>query len=216
MLGYRSGRSAARLARLLREQEVGGSTPLAPTIFFILVLSVLLSSCTPAPRYYAKKAESQQVIEQTIAAAGDSTVRALRLAPPVKHFTRSRITSPFGARNNPRRSGREFHEGIDIKANGGEEIVAAAAGTVAFAGKQRGYGTMVVLDHGSGVSTVYAHLFYANVRKREGVSAGQNIGRAGKRGAATGTHLHFEIRRGGKALDPMPHLWLDSMTRSPY
>jgi murein DD-endopeptidase MepM/ murein hydrolase activator NlpD len=180
------------------------------------VLSVFLSSCTPAPRYYAKKGKSQQVIEQTIGAAGDSTVRALRLAPPVKNFVRSRITSPFGARNNLRRSGREFHEGIDIKANRGEEIIAAAAGTVAFAGRQRGYGTVVIIDHGSGVSTVYAHLFYASVRKGEGVNAGQNIGRAGKRGAATGTHLHFEIRRGGKALDPMPHLWLDSMPRSPY
>ena len=103
-----------------------------------------------------------------------------------------------------------MHEGIDIKARPGEEIIAAASGSVAFAGRQRGYGNVVIVDHGSGIRTLYAHLFYACVRRGELVGAGQRIGRAGKRGSATGTHLHFEVRRRGTALDPTPYLWLDS------
>jgi murein DD-endopeptidase MepM/ murein hydrolase activator NlpD len=99
---------------------------------------------------------------------------------------------------------------VDIKAGQGEEILAAASGKVAFSGHKRGYGTVVIVDHGNGVSTLYAHLFYASVRKGESIGAGETIGRAGRRGRATGTHLHFEVRYQGSPIDPVPHLWLDS------
>jgi murein DD-endopeptidase MepM/ murein hydrolase activator NlpD len=71
----------------------------------------------------------------------------------------------------------------------------------------------VIVDHGGGISTLYAHLFYATVRRGEAVGAGETVGRAGRRGSATGTHLHFELRRNGAAIDPAPHLWLDSGRR---
>jgi murein DD-endopeptidase MepM/ murein hydrolase activator NlpD len=209
MLRYGSGRSAARLARLLREQEVGGSTPLAPTIF-LLILTFSIASCTPVPKFRSGPIEPAFAPELASAGASDSTVLAHRFAPPVHGFSRDRITSRFGPRKSPGRGGSEFHEGIDIKAKPGEEVFAAAAGRIVFSGRQRGYGNVVVIDHGNAVSTRYAHLFYAIVRKGERVSGGERIGRAGKRGAATGTHLHFEIRHNGKALDPLRYLWLDS------
>jgi murein DD-endopeptidase MepM/ murein hydrolase activator NlpD len=213
MLVCRSGRSAARLARLVRDQEVGGSTPLAPTIIFSLILLIVVSSCTPAPKYRAHAEESAQAPLWSTGAPADSTVRALMLTAPVHAFAARRVTSPFGIRQNPRTGGTAFHEGVDIKAQSAEEIIAAGGGTVTFSGKQRGYGNVVKIDHGNGVSTVYAHLFYASVRKGERVSRGQRIGHAGKRGTATGVHLHFEIRHHGRALDPMQHLWLDSKAR---
>jgi hypothetical protein len=198
---------------LLGQQEVGGSIPLGPRMSFLLTLFILFASCTPAPKYCVKRGEAQRDIERPAGAEGDSMLSALRIAPPVKQFAPSRITSPFGARNDPRHGGRAFHEGVDIKAGAGEEIIAAAAGTVVLSGRQRGYGNVVIIDHGGGVRTLYAHLFYASVRKGERVSAGQTVGHAGKRGSATGTHLHFEMRLHGRALDPVPHLWLDSGNR---
>ena len=99
---------------------------------------------------------------------------------------------------------------MDIKARPGEEILAAASGIVVYSGHKRGYGTVVIIDHGSGVSTLYAHLFHASVREGESIGRGEPVGRAGKRGRATGTHLHFEVMRSGSPIDPVPHLWLDS------
>jgi murein DD-endopeptidase MepM/ murein hydrolase activator NlpD len=174
---------------------------------------MIAASCTPAPKYCARKDESPRTLESAAHAARDATVLALRLGPPVKRYAPNRVTSPFGPRDNLRRSGKDYHDGVDIKAASAEEVIAAAAGTVAFSGKQGGYGNVVRIDHGSGVTSVYAHLFYASVRKGERVGKGQLVGRAGKRGNATGTHVHFEIRVDGRPIDPLPHLWLDSDAR---
>ena len=88
--------------------------------------------------------------------------------------------------------------------------IRAATGSVSFSGRKRGYGDVVIIDHGNGVSTLYAHLVSAAVKAGESIGAGEIVGRAGKRGRATGTHLHFEVRRSGSPIDPVPHLWLDS------
>lgn len=212
MLKRRSGRSAARLARLVRDQEVGGSTPLAPTISFtrlflitvIIVACLALAACTPAPKYRTHPIEERGGPETVLRREGIPQL-GIRLAPPVQSFARSRVTSPFGTSADPGSRGRR-HDGIDIKASANEKILAAAAGTVTFAGRQRGYGNVVMVDHGGGIVTVYAHLFYACVRKGDRVGAGATIGRAGKRGTATGVHLHFEVRLNGVAIDPAPYL----------
>ncbi len=224
MLTVGSGRSAARLARLVRDQEVGGSTPLAPTNFFspfnrnmsnsamLLIAAVLsamcvLDGCAPAPKYRSHP-ESLPIGPQETVSRDRAEVADLGigLLPPVKKFSLARITSPFG---RPPANARR-HDGVDIKARPGEEVLAAASGTVVFSGHKRGYGTVVIIDHGRGVSTLYAHLFHASVREGESVGTGETVGRAGKRGRATGTHLHFEVRRSGSPIDPVPHLWLDS------
>lgn len=113
---------------------------------------------------------------------------------------RGRITSGFG-----RRWGR-MHEGIDIAASHGHPVVAARAGRVIYAGWRGGYGYTVILDHGSGVTTVYCHLSKIYVSHGQRVAQGARIGAVGSTGYSTGPHLHFEIRINGRAVDPLTKL----------
>lgn len=107
---------------------------------------------------------------------------------------------PFG---EPRRNHR--HAGIDIRGAFGQPILAARAGTVAFAGATHGgYGEMVVLDHGGGVQTVYAHAEKILVKVGEAVRRGQAIALVGRTGNATTEHCHFELREDNRPVDPMP------------
>ena len=110
------------------------------------------------------------------------------------------VTSGFGYR-----WGR-MHEGIDIGAPEGTPIYAASAGTVSFAGVMGGYGNMVLVDHGGGIVTAYAHQSSIHVGPGTSVAAGQQIGAVGSTGASTGPHLHFEVRVGGSPQDPMGYL----------
>ena len=111
------------------------------------------------------------------------------------------VTSAFGLEG-----GRPHHEGIDIDGVKGDLIRAAAAGRVVWAGTERGYGNMVVLDHGGGLSTLYAHAERLLVGSEEWVEAGEPVAQVGDTGNARGAHLHFEVRRDGRALNPMPLL----------
>jgi murein DD-endopeptidase MepM/ murein hydrolase activator NlpD len=99
-----------------------------------------------------------------------------------------------------------MHEGVDIAVGTGVPIVAAKAGTVIVAGWQGGYGNIVVLDHGGGVATAYAH--QSRIASRVGQSVGQGsvIGYVGSTGNSTGPHLHFEVRINGGAVDPLGYL----------
>lgn len=107
------------------------------------------------------------------------------------------ISSGFGKRN----SGR--HEGVDILAKRGTPVRAAAYGLVIYAGDgMRGYGNVVVLDHGEEVTTLYGHLYRIQVKSGDAVAQGQRIGTVGSTGNATTNHLHFELRVGGDAIDP--------------
>ncbi len=85
-------------------------------------------------------------------------------------------------------------------------MIASAPGNVSFAGNKRGYGKVIILDHGNRIYTVYAHLSSINCRKGDYVEREKVIGRGGRTGNATGSHLHFEIRKSGKAVNPLPHL----------
>jgi murein DD-endopeptidase MepM/ murein hydrolase activator NlpD len=109
------------------------------------------------------------------------------------------VTSGFGWR-----WGR-MHEGIDISAPTGTAVRAAASGTVIYAGSMGGYGTIIVLDHGNGLATAYAHLSSIWIGGGS-VSQGQGIGAVGCTGSCTGSHLHFEVRVNGSAVDPMGYL----------
>ncbi len=113
-----------------------------------------------------------------------------------------RVTSEFGFRNDPLAGDHRFHAGVDLRAAYGREIGAAGSGQVVFAGEQGGYGLTVVIEHGSGVRTRYAHLSSTAVAEGDSVDAREPIGRAGDSGRATGSHLHFEIVRDGERVDP--------------
>lgn len=105
----------------------------------------------------------------------------------------STVTSAFGWRSDPFTGQAKFHKGIDLRAAYGQDVQAAATGRVVFAGDQRGYGTTVVIEHADGTRSRYAHLSATTVVEGARVDAGQVVGRAGRSGRATGTHLHFEV-----------------------
>lgn len=119
---------------------------------------------------------------------------------------RGRISSPFGWRRDPFNKKKDFHTGIDIKASTGTTIVASKGGTVVYSGWMGGYGRVIVIDHGGGYKTLYAHCSRLLVSRGRKVSQGQSIARVGSSGRSTGPHLHFEIRYRNSATNPLKYL----------
>lgn len=101
------------------------------------------------------------------------------------------------------------HKAIDLRAPAKTEIYAAAAGTVTFSGYKDAYGYLVVIDHGNGLSTAYAHASVLAVKKGDKVTAGETIALVGSTGTSTGNHLHFEVRKGETRVNPAPYIGLD-------
>jgi len=111
-------------------------------------------------------------------------------------------TSSYGYRRDPFNGQTAFHAGIDFPGTYGQPIIAAAAGQVSFVGQRPGYGNVVEIDHGNGILTRYAHLSRFGARVGDKVARGQAIARMGSTGRSTGTHLHFEVRVRGDAVNP--------------
>ena len=116
------------------------------------------------------------------------------------------VTSRFGPRVHPIFGTSRNHYGIDFDGNSGESIVAAAAGKVITAGWMNGYGNVVIISHGDGYTTLYAHQSQILVSNGDTVAGGETIGRVGSTGWSTGPHLHWEIRVAGVAVDPLPYI----------
>ena len=114
------------------------------------------------------------------------------------------ISSGFGWRADPFTGRRSWHAGVDIKAEPGEAVRAARGGVVSFAGEHPELGNLVVVEHGDGLRTFYGHNRSIEVRAGQTVSTGTELARAGASGRASGTHVHFEVRRGDLALNPEP------------
>ena len=112
------------------------------------------------------------------------------------------ITSRFGYRVAPTTGASTYHGGLDIGASMGASIVSAGAGDVIYAGMNGGYGNCVMVDHGNGIVTVYAHMSSIGVSYGQYVTAGQYVGAVGSTGVSTGPHCHFEIRINGGQTDP--------------
>jgi murein DD-endopeptidase MepM/ murein hydrolase activator NlpD len=115
------------------------------------------------------------------------------------------ITSPYGPRCLPN-GDCSFHPGIDIGVPTGTPIRAAAAGTVIYSGWMEGYGNLVVIDHGSGLATAYAHQSSIAAGNGATVAQGQVIGYVGCTGYCYGPHLHFEVRVNGEPVNPLNYL----------
>lgn len=119
----------------------------------------------------------------------------------------------FGGRRNPfGGGGYEFHTGQDIEAPWGAPVVSGAAGKVSFVGWQNGYGQLVIVDHGGGLTTKYGHLSHIDVELDQSVSRGQLLGKVGSTGRSTGPHLHYEVRINDQAVNPLPYLLLTGQT----
>lgn len=119
---------------------------------------------------------------------------------------RGKITSTLGTRVHPVFKTKTVHTGIDISAPNGTPVKAAGTGDVLYSGWLRGYGQIIIMDHGGGYSTVYAHLSRISVSEGQRITAGQVIGNVGDTGVTTGAHLHFEVRIKGDAKDPLKYL----------
>jgi murein DD-endopeptidase MepM/ murein hydrolase activator NlpD len=112
------------------------------------------------------------------------------------------ITSNFGPRDAPMDGASTNHQGVDIDGKEGDFVIASESGTVTHAGLQGTYGKLVIIDHGGGYETYYAHLSSIDVRVDEEVLQDRVIGKVGKTGRATGPHLHFELRLNGSPVSP--------------
>lgn len=119
------------------------------------------------------------------------------------------VGSVFGYRRDPFTRRSKFHSGVDIKARWGDPVGASQAGIVQFAGWYHGYGNLIIVAHGGGVTTHYAHLSSFDVEPGVRVARGTIIGRAGSTGRATSPHLHYEVRLDGNPLNPFQPLALE-------
>ncbi len=137
---------------------------------------------------------------------GCSSGRPVEAPSPVPHGWPvsqkvASISSAFGVQR-----GRSRHQGLDLAAPKGSSVVATAPGRVSFAGRSGDFGRLVVIDHGDGWQTRYAHLKEIKVKKGKRVDRGQIIGGVGKSGNATGFHLHYEVLHDGSNRNPEPYL----------
>jgi murein DD-endopeptidase MepM/ murein hydrolase activator NlpD len=151
-----------------------------------------LARIEPRPQRRASPAQ--------IPRAGGGALDPAAHGDPLAWPLRGVLISGFGMRD------RDQHEGIDLAAPEGTAVLAAEAGSVLFAGEQRGYGNLVLLGHDRGLVTVYAHNAANLVSAGDRVERGQPIARVGRTGKATGPHLHFEVRVGARPRDPLGFL----------
>lgn len=129
---------------------------------------------------------------------------------PVKNEDLNRMASGFGMRMDPIYKIRKMHSGMDFSAPVGTEVFATGEATVKDIQRNKGgYGNLIILDHGFGIETYYAHLSEFNVRKNQKVSRGEVIGYVGNTGKSSGPHLHYEVRRNGRPVNPINYYYND-------
>ncbi|MEL6601640.1 MAG: peptidoglycan DD-metalloendopeptidase family protein [Cyanobacteria bacterium J06614_10] len=138
--------------------------------------------------------------------AREEALRAARASGKMLRPSYGPITSRFGSRYHPVLGYSRFHAGTDFGAEHGTPIQAAEMGIVLFSGWYGGYGNAIILDHGGGLTTLYAHASRLNVAEGDTVRKGDVIAAIGTTGLSTGPHLHFEVRRAGEPVDPMTFL----------
>ena len=128
---------------------------------------------------------------------------------PVMNKDLKRVASGYGMRIDPVYHVRKFHQGMDFTAPTGTEVFATGNAKVTFSGWKQGYGNTVILDHGFGYETLYAHLYKSLVRKGQKVRRSDIIALVGNTGKSTGPHLHYEVRLNGRPVDPRNYYFYD-------
>jgi len=150
----------------------------------------------------SKVAKSQKTAIEDSAKSIKDRVAYLKAKPSIKPVV-GKITAGYGYRKNPFSGrGSEFHKGVDFAAKRGTPVMATADGTVTYSGWKSGYGNMVIISHGYGFITVYAHNSQLLVKIGDKVKRGQIISKVGSTGRSTAPHLHYEIKLNGKNVDP--------------
>jgi murein DD-endopeptidase MepM/ murein hydrolase activator NlpD len=149
---------------------------------------------SPAPSLGESPAAPMSMPAPAASTTGETGLSALQAG---------RISSAYGWRQDPLNGAPRFHAGVDIALPTGSDVVAADAGRVVFSGAQGDFGNTILIDHGGGRQTRYAHLSGETVGVGDVVAAGQVIGKSGATGRVTGPHLHFEVLLNGKAVNPL-------------
>jgi len=191
---------------LLPQQVLGAEFD--PGIELLSMTSPVPTECELLSRLIVLQAELeiQRVLLRDIETVREA-IEPYLLNYPTVWPVRGQISSAFGWRRNPfGGGGSEHHNGIDIPARAGTPIRAAGGGTVIFSGWQGGYGNVVVIDHGGGLTTKYAHNTRNDAREGARVERGQIIAFVGSTGRSTGPHLHYEVRRNGSPINPVSFL----------
>lgn len=159
-----------------------------------------------AERAYRELIETSRQIEQLIKRIQSGEKNIGGSTGTMTWPAEGEITSPFGWRVHPIFGTQRLHTGIDIGADYGDAIRAADGGVVIHADWMGGYGNAVIIDHGNGISTLYAHNSQLLVNEGQTVSKGQTVARCGSTGYSTGPHLHFEVRQNGSPVNPLNYL----------
>ena len=128
------------------------------------------------------------------------------LHPAGRPITKGWISSYYGMRNDPFNGKRSMHKGMDFAGKEGSEVVAVAAGVVTWAGERYGYGEMIEINHGKGIVTRYGHNKKLMVEVGDRIKQGQVIATMGSSGRSTGPHVHFEVMKNGKAVNPTKYI----------
>ena len=145
----------------------------------------------------------------------DDGLAEAQAATPMAAPTRGDITSDYGWRSDPFKGNKAWHAGMDIAAAEGDPVNACWDGVVTYAGSKGGYGNVVEVEHPGGWKSVYGHLRGYSVRPGDSIKAGGKIAEVGSTGRSTGPHLHFELRRGGDAVDPHGLLVASGLLQGP-
>ena len=159
-----------------------------------------------AERAYRELIETSRQIEQLIKRIQSGEKNIGGSTGTMTWPAEGEITSPFGWRVHPIFGTQRLHTGIDIGADYGDAIRAADGGVVIHADWMGGYGNAVIIDHGNGISTLYAHNSQLLVDEGQTVAKGQTVARCGSTGYSTGPHLHFEVRQNGSPVNPLNYL----------
>ena len=193
-LGERFGVPAAAAKAASSAQPGSGGPMLAPRV-----------SPPSADELDAQLELLEEQLDTLADAATDRQVGAMRL-PTRRPIDGGELSSPFGNRTDPLNGGRAFHAGLDFSAPQGTAVVAAAGGSVTYAGFRADYGWTVEIDHGNGLATRYAHASRLLVAAGALVMPGERIALVGSSGRSTGPHQHFEVLRDGAQVNPRRYL----------
>jgi len=163
---------------------------------------------------YVQSKSFDEVYE--LARKKEEMLRCLPAIQPIRDNDIRRISSYYGYRTDPFYKVRKFHDGVDFSAPLGKEVIATGDGKVIeVKHSRRGYGNTIIIDHGFSYKTVYAHLNSFNVKKGDNVKRGQVIGAIGNTGKSTAPHLHYEVRKNNRAINPI-HFFFNDLTPEQY